>query len=142
MALPSMTATLYSLSWQMVRDLAIVAVGIAAVLLGELGLSGAMVLAVALAGAARATQRAVDLIAEEGLSFRSHWGGLGGGMGGWQLSRSVSLLALAVLLFIIALAAIALGRSTKPTVDPLKFVTAPSATIAPQATPPAPEPRK
>lgn len=40
----------------------------------------------------------IEMMARDGFTFESHWGGLGGGMSGWRLSRSVIL---AVLLLIV-----------------------------------------
>jgi hypothetical protein len=84
-------------------------VGAAILIVGGLGEGAAAVRAslVALLGSAAlfAAVRAATRIgqdAEGEVSFESHWGGLGGDMGGWRVSPALARIALALVLFIMA----------------------------------------
>lgn len=78
-----------------------------------------------------------SLTPDEGLWFDSHWGGLGGGMGGWRVSRQAVLVFL-LLVFASATVAIAVWDGA-----PLRNTTtqgSPGASPPPAALPKAPVP--
>lgn len=54
---------------------------------------------------------------EEGVEFRGHWGGFGGGSGGWVFSRSLSFL-LASIAFGAFLAVVAISDTPKTSENP------------------------
>jgi hypothetical protein len=70
---------------------------------------GALFASIALVFLTRLTR---SLEAGEALGIESHWGGLGGGIGGWRISRPVSYLLCAMTFG--ALAAVAVSRYPDP----------------------------
>jgi len=91
------------------RELAIGSAILAGLLLasalGHISLPRALVLAAFLIAAIVAAIHAMDASAREPVELRSNWGGLGGGLGGWRLSRPAVLLLLALALAGAAVAA-------------------------------------
>jgi hypothetical protein len=81
-------------------------------------LSGGVAL-VLLVAALRIIDTAIRLFARgERIEVQSQWGGLGGGLGGWQLSRLASLVLLAALLIVASLGALGLLRGMIGTPEP------------------------
>lgn len=83
-----------------------------AVALGHLSLPRALVLVGLLTTAVAIAIRAVAALERDPVELRSSWGGLGGGLGGWRLSRSAVLLLLTLAL--IGAAATAALQPGKP----------------------------
>ncbi len=82
-----------------------------AVLLQQIALPRAILLVVFATASITTFVRAMELLANEPLEIQGHWGGLGGGLGGWRLSRSVVMLLLAL---VAAGATIAAATVTRP----------------------------
>ncbi len=80
-------------------------VALIAAALGQISLPRALVLATLLAAALSIVIRAIEAIERDPVELRSGWGGLGGGLGGWRLSRSAVLLLLTLVLIGAAAAA-------------------------------------
>jgi len=71
-------------------------------------------LALIAAGAgASAVLMLIDDQTDESIELNSHWGGLGGGLGGWSLSRPAAL-SLIMLLAVLAMLAIAATHAPPP----------------------------
>ena len=71
---------------------------VAAWWVGELDPSRAALLGISGSIALVAAVFTIESLARgEGLQFDSHWGGLGGGMGGWRLSSSLVLVVVAMI---------------------------------------------
>lgn len=106
------------LRWFARRDVAVVAVvGVVmavAVLAGQVTLPRGLALAVLLAGAMVAGLRLMEALDHEPLEVRSHWGGLGSGLGGWQVSRPAVLLVLTLALTGAAVTTIATSPGPPP----------------------------
>ncbi len=101
------------------REMAIGAVLVAGLLLatalGHISLPRALVLATFLIAAIVAAIHAIEATAQEPVELRSTWGGLGGGLGGWRLSRPAVLLLLALAM---AGAAVAAAVPSPPVAPP------------------------
>src|ERR1700740_3067463 len=70
---------------------------IAAVLAGAINWTQGIVVVLAGVMAIIAATRAVELFGQgDRIELQSHWGGLGGGLGGWRLSPGASLVVLAL----------------------------------------------
>ncbi|QCO00886.1 hypothetical protein D3867_01695 [Azospirillum argentinense] len=83
-----------------------------AIRLGEFSFGQAIVCVVTGTAALILFSRLIDLVNQgEGIEFQTHWGGLGGGLGGWRLSPVVAI-ALVALVLLGSTAAIALGKRT------------------------------
>ena len=81
---------------------------------GQIGLPRALLLALFVAGTIVSVVELREAMLIEGPpEFRSNWGGLGGGLGGWELSRSAVLLLVALAFAAAALVA-AVGQSPAP----------------------------
>ena len=86
-------------------------------------------LALTAAGAgASAVLILIDDQTDESIELNSHWGGLGGGLGGWSLSRPAAL-SLIMLLAVLAMLAIAATKAPAPD-------TGGTATAPPKTSPP------
>jgi hypothetical protein len=107
-----------------------------AVLAGEITFARASVAVLAGGLALIALTRVVQLFAQgDRIELQSHWGGLGGGLGGWRLSPVAGLVLLTVALCGVAIAAITGLPTDKPRPGPEQNDTA-----RPKAEPKAEQP--
>lgn len=85
---------------------------IAAVVLDKLSpVTAALVLVMATITLLIAVQTLSSVAQSDGVAFDSHWGGLGGGLGGWRLSKTATLM---LLLLVFASATIAVALYAPP----------------------------
>lgn len=75
---------------------ALLLVSLLACLAGHLSVPRAVLLSAFATAAIGAAIHAVQALEAEPFEMQSHWGGLGGGMGGWRLSRAAVLILLAL----------------------------------------------
>jgi hypothetical protein len=85
------------------------------IVLGEVGVAAASVALLAGGAAAVIATRASDLLMRgDRVELESHWGGLGGGLGGWRLSPAAGLVLLALVFLGTAVGALIGGRASPP----------------------------
>lgn len=124
----------YGFSLVVVLPLAVVAAS-----LGHLAWANAIVLVGLVPLAVFLVLRTIEALDTERLEVDTHWGGLGGGMGGWRMSRAAVLLLLAI---VTTGGVIAAGVTGAPSTTTNRSASAPSKDPAPATTPaPAPAPK-
>lgn len=98
-------------------------VGLIAALFGHLTIPRALVLALFAAAAISLAIHAVAALETDPMELQSGWGGLGGGLGGWRVSRPTVLILLAL-----AFAGVAVAAAVQPKAAERPAVVAPVAT--------------
>ena len=106
-------------SWKVVPQVALSLIVIAAVVTGSINWAQGIVVVLAGVMAIIAATRAVERFGQgDRIELQSHWGGLGGGLGGWRLSPGASLVVLALMLSSIGIAGLVALSKGAPEAPP------------------------